>query len=211
MNDMSSSWKSSLQEGSSVLLSSSRHSATNSSSSHTTTSGHNLLTFLAVAQFYGVDILPVTWEFALDSAAPSGTAKIYESSLDVNRNFVFKRTRIANPSYGDSQDIGNENKTYNALVSEISILHHSLLCQHPFIVKMHGISWEISKSGDAVWPVIVLEKAQLGDLDYFMTTEAGRDLSIEKKVHFCTDIASAILALHRCSMFTRIASCYLYD
>lgn len=213
MFDMSSPWNSSLssRSGTSLLLSSPRHAASTTASARTTTSGHNFLTFLAVTQFYKVDILPCTWEFALDNAAPSGTAKIYESCLDVNRSFVFKRTRITNPMYHGQPDAYDDTQTYDALVSEISIACHPLLRQHPFIAKMKAISWEISEKGDGVWPVIVLDKAPLGDLDYFMNTEAGNGLEVEKKLHLCADIASAIVALHSCSMFTTISPTYFVD
>ena len=182
----------------SALYSSSLYTATNTASSPTTTSGHSFLTFLAVAQYYNVDILPFTWDFMLESAGPSGTAKIYESRLDVNRDFVFKRTRITNSLYAD--DV----QTYNALVSEMSILCHPLLRQHPNIIKMKGIAWEITEKGDGVWPVIVLDKAQLGDLNYFLNTKLGKSLTFEKRLGLCADIASAIRALHSCSMSVTI-------
>ena len=203
MSDMSSQWDSFRPErdSTSALYPSSRYTATDTTSSPTTTSGHNFLTFLAVTQFYKVDILPFTWEFALESAGPSGTAKIYESRLDVNRDFVFKRM------YHGQSD-ADDMKIYNALVSEMSILCHPLLRQHPYIIKMKGISWEISEKGDGVWPVIVLDKAPLGDLNYFLNTEEGKNLIFEKRVDLCAGIASAIRALHGCSMFITIVLDY---
>lgn len=190
---MSSYWDSSRYE----LYPSSRFTATDTFSSPTTTSSHNFLTFLAATQFYKVDILPFNWDFALESAGPAGTAKIYESPLDVNRDFVFKRTRFTNT---DANDSG----TYNALVSEMSILCHPLLRQHPYIINLKGISWEITEKGDGVWPVIVLDKAPLGDLNYFLTTEEGKNLTFKKRSDLCAGIASAIRALHGCSMFITI-------
>ena len=200
MSDMSSQQDSSRWQrgGSSSLYPSSRFTATGSAPSPTTTSSNSFLTFLAVVQFYQVDILPFEWEFALESAGPSGTAKIYESRLDVNRDLVFKRTRIGRSDFDDIQD-------YNAILSEMSILCHPLLRQHPYIIKMKGISWEITEKGDGVWPVIILDKAALGDLDFFMYTEEGKNLTFEKRLDLCAGIASAIRALHGCSMFIAIA------
>ena len=169
-----------------------------------TTSGHNFLTFLAIAQFYQVDIVPITWEFALDGTSPSGTAKIHESVLEVNRNFVFKRTRITSLPHNDFNDESIENRMYNALVAELSILCHPLLRVHPLIIKLVGITWEVSETGDGVWPVIILEKAQLGDLHYFMTTEMAKTLSVKEKLCLCADVASAIVALHTYSASNKI-------
>ena len=185
----------------SALYPSSRYTTSNTSSSPTTTSGHNFLTFLAVTQFYNVDIIPITWQFALESAASSGTAKIYESCLDVKRNFVFKRTRITDSIHHDEPDACDDDQTYNALVSEVSIACHPLLRNHPNIIKMKGISWETTETGDGVWPVIVLDKATFGDLEYFMNSEEGKNLSVEKRLCLCADVASAIRALHSCSRF----------
>ena len=73
---------------------------------------------------------------------------------------------------------------------------------------MKCISWEISEKGDGVWPVIVLDKAPLGDLNYFLNTEEGKNLIFEKRVDLCAGIASAIRALHGCSMFITIVLDY---
>ena len=179
-----------------VLLTSSRFSGASSASSPTTVSGHNFLTFLGIAQYYQVDFLPITWDFALSTASVSGTAKIYESLLDVGRGLVFKRTRILGLRDDDSVDENDEGQTYSALVAELSILCHPLLRTHSCIIKLIGISWEVSQFGDTIWPIMVIEKAQLGDLNYFMTTHIAEKFTFEERVRLCADVASAVTALH---------------
>ena len=47
-----------------------------------------------------------------------------------------------------------------------------------------------------VIPVLILEKAQLGDLKSFTFSEQGRMTTVHDRLGLCTDIASAIIALH---------------
>lgn len=181
---------------SNMLLPSSQFSGADSLSSPTTIKGHNFLTFLATAQYYKVDFVPLSWDFPLDSAASSGTAKIFEWTLDVNQSFVFKRTKIIGRNHEDT--------IYNAFVAELSILCHPTIRNHPHIEKLIGISWEISTKENAVWPVLVLEKAQLGDLHHFMTTEMAKTLSVMEKLSLCLDVATAVVTLHHCGAFNKI-------
>ena len=69
-----------------------------------------------------------------------------------------------------------------------------------------GIHWEIPSDGSDPWPVLVLEKAGLGDLWSFARSEEGRAMSIEKRLGICLDIAQAISTLHEHGMFYSISS-----
>jgi len=54
----------------------------------------NLVSFLSLVQRLNIDIVPITWN-ALDAAAQGGTAKIYQSTVDVPTDFAYKRTRTS--------------------------------------------------------------------------------------------------------------------
>ena len=56
-----------------------------------------------------------------------------------------------------------------------------------------------------VWPVLLLEKAQLGDLMSFMLSAEGRAMTMRERLEICSDIANAIIALHS------IGTCILVD
>ena len=190
-------------ERSNSLQLSPEFSSVNTVSSDVPRSNYNLVTFLAVIGWYAVDYFnSFSWDFTLDIAAPSSTAKIFESMLDVNRSFVFKRMRPL--SSGDPQH--DEGQTYSNVIREISILRHPMLRCHPYIVKLEAVSWEID--GDTIGPILVLEKAPYGDLAYFMTTEKGQDLSFTERIHICEDIASAMGALHGYSTYVN-ALCHI--
>ncbi|KAL9076518.1 MAG: hypothetical protein Q9161_000850 [Pseudevernia consocians] len=159
-----------------------------------TINSHNdFISFLAVAQYYEIDFVSLTWQQGRGQLGIGGTSEIWQSNYSKRTDFVFKRIKLADTFETDPQD---QEKGFNALVSEISILSHPLIRHHQNIVKLEGISWEIHRKSHRVWPVLVLEKAQLGDLKSFMSSEQGRLTTMRDRLELCTDVASAIIALH---------------
>ena len=155
---------------------------------------HNdFISFLAIAQYYEIDFVSLTWEQGRGRAGLGGTSEVWQSNANRRNDFIFKRTTLADKSRPNVQD---EEKAFNAMVSEISVLSHPQIRHHQKIVNLEGISWEIPEQSHKVWPVLVLEKAQLGDLKSFMSTELGRSTTIHERLELCTDIASAIITLH---------------
>ena len=153
-------------------------------------SHNDFISFLAVVQFYEIDFVSLTWQQARGRLGRGGTSEIWQSNYAKRTDFVFKRMKSA---ITDSVDLEN---SFNALVSEITILSHPLIRHHQNIINLEGISWEIHSKSHKVWPVLVLEKAQLGDLKSFMNSEQGRTTTIRDRLELCTDIASATIALH---------------
>jgi hypothetical protein len=47
-----------------------------------------------------------------------------------------------------------------------------------------------------VWPVLVLEKSQYGDLYNFATLPVGRELCFAKRLKLCVDVGTAISDMH---------------
>lgn len=155
---------------------------------------HNdLISFLAVAQYYEIDFVSVTWEKGRGQMGLGATSKIWQSSLSRRVDFAFKRTKLAERSLVDSQD---EERAFNALVSEISVLRHPSIQHHQNIVNLEGICWEIPPQSERVWPVLILEKSQLGDLESFMYSEEGRATTMHQRLGLCSDVANALIALH---------------
>ena len=155
---------------------------------------HNdCISFLAVAQYYEVDIVSVKWETGRGKVGSGATSAIWQSGASRHVDFAFKRTKLAERSSADRRD---EEKAYNALVSEISILRHPLIQHHQNIVNLEGICWEIPAQNQNVWPVLLLEKAQLGDLESFMLSAKGRATALHERLKICSDVANALIALH---------------
>ena len=75
------------------------------------------------------------------------------------------------------------------------MLSHHLLREHPNIVELQGICWDVP-ADDEVWPVLVFEKTQFGDLYNFLRVPVGRDLSITERLKLCVDVGTAIIDMH---------------
>ena len=84
-------------------------------------------------------------------------------------------------------------------------MRHPPLSDHPNIVKLLGIGFEIE--GPAfnrnVMPVLVPECAELGNLAEVLETAKREDrpLSFDQKLAFCLDVAHGLEALHACGRY----------
>ena len=75
------------------------------------------------------------------------------------------------------------------------MLGHPVIREHPNVVELEGICWDVQSEGK-VWPVLVFQKTQPGDLESFMELPAGRDLSIKDRLKLCMDVGTAIMDMH---------------
>jgi Protein tyrosine and serine/threonine kinase len=161
---------------------------------------YNLITFLAIAQKLEIDFLPITWQPALSEVGAGGTAEIRQSLIHLQMSFAFKI--IKNVKWIDEIDETQRPREvksrFEAIISEISVLGHPSVREHPNIISLLGICWDILPSG-CVWPVLVFEKTALGDLWKFTKSEEGENISIEARLKLCADVATAVLGLHQSS------------
>lgn len=155
------------------------------------------ISFLAIAQHYEVDFVSMTWEKGRGKIGSGATSNIWQSSPSLRSEFAYKRTKLASKTSVTSQD---EEKAFNALVSEVSVLRHPSLRYHQNIVNLEGICWETPQHTTTVWPVLILEKAQLNDLETFMLSNEGRSMSIHQRLGLSSDVGNALIALHRNGM-----------
>jgi len=81
------------------------------------------------------------------------------------------------------------------LMSEVLILSQPAIQNHPNIVNLEGICWEIKPITEKAVPVLVFEKAAW-DLQQFFTASEGMKMSTEDRLQICADIGSAIMTLH---------------
>lgn len=151
---------------------------------------YNLLTFLSVVQWRGIDLLPITWEPALDSVGAGSTAEIRQSLINIQLSFAFKRVHLEKLSPSDKHE------AFDALTSEILVLGHPEIRRHSNIVRIEGVCWDFTS--DIVWPVLVFKKSQYGDLKRFMNSEPGKQMGIKNRLKLCRDIAAAIVLMHSC-------------
>lgn len=161
---------------------------------------YNLITFLAIAQKLEIDFLPIKWQPALSKVGAGGTAEIRQSLIHLQMSFAFKIIKDAEwiDKIDETQRLREVKTRFQALVSEISVLGHPSVREHPNIISLLGICWDILPSG-CVWPVLVFERTALGDLWSFAESGEGKNISIETRLKLCADVATAVRDLHQSS------------
>ncbi|KAF8538812.1 hypothetical protein BDD12DRAFT_739667 [Trichophaea hybrida] len=150
---------------------------------------NDLIAFLSVVQKYNVGYLPITWQPALKDLGKGGSGTISQSAFSTDMPLAFKRFHDDNGSDMD----------FLPLISEVLILSQPAIQNHPNIVNLEGICWEIKRRTEKAVPVLVYEKAAW-DLQQFMNVSEGRNMSMDDRLNLCADIGSAISTLHDYSM-----------
>ncbi len=156
----------------------------------------------------------------MDLLGVGGQVEVRQSLLNIAMSFAFSRVKFDDSAKED------EDQIYRALRSQISVLAHTDIRNHPNIVTLIGVSWDIrqqegmnyeqreiresvddysddNKSRETApaqqWTV---EKTKHGDLPCFMKSRHGKLLDMKRKMRLCTDLAKAIRDMHRNRRFT---------
>jgi hypothetical protein len=142
------------------------------------------------AQKLGVDFLPITWQPALDAIGEGGTSEIRQSLINLQMSLAFKRLV--------RRQTGFVTRALSvSLISEVSILAHPSMRNHPTMMPLFGLCWDISEH-EKVLPVLVFEKSPYGDLVNFMNSDAANRISFEERLKLCATVALAIATMHSC-------------
>lgn len=116
---------------------------------------------------------------------------VHDQTLSSERGIIFKRYRTTPQS--------SRRDVFKAIISEIMVLKHPVLAKHPNIVDLDGITWDVEvERGQPpqITPVLVLKRAEHGNLAEFFRTSHGRNLSLEQRLRLCIDVALALDAMH---------------
>ena len=148
----------------------------------------NLIYFLTLVQYFQVNIIPFTWQPALDDLGRGTSAVVNQSMIHAQLNFAFNRT--------------GPDTAYSTLIAEVAILSLPQVRCHTNINRSESVCCEMRDRGHdmtpAVWPVLIYAKAEFGNLRDFMRAKDGMTLSLRQKLDICLDIARAIDELHNC-------------
>ncbi|KAF8245666.1 kinase-like protein [Wilcoxina mikolae CBS 423.85] len=150
----------------------------------------DLIAFLAVVQKCNVGFHPIAWQPALDILGKGGSGTISQSTFTTDMPLAFKRFHEG----GDSGS-GDSGMDFLPLISEVLILSQPPIQEHPNIINLEGVCWEIKRRTEKAIPVLIFEKASW-DLQQFMSVSEGKNMSIDDRLKICADIGSAILTLH---------------
>ena len=157
----------------------------------------DLIAFLSIVQKYNVDYLPIMWQPALSTLGDGGSGTISQSTFMSKKPLAFKR-------FHDS-DSENPDGGFLPMMSEVLILSQQPIRNHPNIVDLEGICWEIKPSTEKAVPVLVFEKASW-DLQQFMNVREGMDMPFEDRLKICANIGDAIVALHAYGISTQASA-----
>ena len=154
----------------------------------------DLIDFLGLSQFYQVDLLPITWQPALESLGDGRTSNVSQSLLNIQMSLAFKRSFPTQSEF--QQHLEGESDIFTRLCTELTILAHPPLRNHPCIVRLEGICWELHLHTFGVLPVFVFEKAHSGNLQNFMNSAQGENLNFAERKGICLQIARAMMTMH---------------
>lgn len=175
------------------------------SASSTSKQEYDFLDFLGIAQSLDIDFLPITWQPALDNVGEGGTAVIHQTLINSRMTFIFKHLKRPRSAMERIRNL-------RALIAEISILGHPIIRSHPNIASIEGICWDVVLGdGEEVWPVLVFEKTQHGDLNRFMTSGPGKELDTKNRLDMLFDVALAVRDLHTTGRFLNSLPFWLHD
>ncbi|RDW57107.1 hypothetical protein BP6252_13853 [Coleophoma cylindrospora] len=143
---------------------------------------YDFISFLALAQKLHIDFIPVIYS-DIEGVVAMDTYEMRQISVNETTSLIFKRTR------SEAQE------AFRSLTSEVAVLGHPSIRNHPNITQLQGISWDVLSDGN-IWPAFVFEKSGFGDLALFASSAAGRNLNIQERLKICVDIGTAIKDLH---------------
>ena len=136
----------------------------------------NVLYLLTVAQELHIDFLPFSYQPGLEVIGAGGTSKLRQSRINLQTSFAFKQLEN---SLNDMQaSVLDEAKAFRALIAEVSLLNNAAIRGHPHVIKLEGISWEISKDEEKLRPVLVFEKSRYADMRKVLRSEEGKTIKV---------------------------------
>lgn len=131
----------------------------------------------------------------------TGTMSLRTSSdpstrLTEGQNVVLKRPV---PSIDPRTQRFLESGTIQNIVNEFRVISHPALRYHPHILDVYGFAWENETHlpGISVWPIIMVEFADLGTLDRCLSNRL-EPLDLDTKLRLASGIAHGVKALHAC-------------
>jgi hypothetical protein len=157
----------------------------------------DLISFLAITQVRDVPILPITWQRGQEVVGQGGTSLVTQASMTGKLKFAFKCL-----SDDQKQNLRERNLSeadvFRTLTNEVAILGHPKLRQHPNILHLEGVAWDVQSDGE-VWPALVFEKTPIHDSYEFFHLPMGKSLSLAARLKLCVDIGSAIIDMNSIS------------
>lgn len=158
---------------------------------------NNFVRLLSIATLMKVNILPLTWSPALETLGSGATAEIRQSPFNAQTTFAYKRFDHVNldPNISEGEF---QTRQYNAIIAEIVALSSPFIYDHPNVVNLEGICWEIINESLGVWPVLVFRAAESNNLRQFLSLTESADIKFDERLGICVEVLRALKAMHQC-------------
>ncbi|KAH7151337.1 hypothetical protein DER46DRAFT_650445 [Fusarium sp. MPI-SDFR-AT-0072] len=101
------------------------------------------------------------------------------------------------PNLSDYAGSSQEEEVIRAITTELSVISHPGVREHPRVLDVYGFAWyqEGTGSGASSVPVFMIEYGELGTLDNYL--RGKKDVDLDTKLLLASDIAHALQALHQ--------------
>ena len=156
---------------------------------------HDFISILAIAQQLQVNLLPITWQPALETLGAGGTADIRQSLVNIQTSFAFKRLSRRNGFFfEDSDDIAR------LCCTEIGVFAHPMMRNHHNVQRLQGLCWDTAAdpSDESVLLVMVMENISYGDISAFAKTALGKELDLLARLQLCISVGTTLQDMHSC-------------
>ncbi|KAF4948637.1 hypothetical protein FGADI_9541 [Fusarium gaditjirri] len=153
----------------------------------------DFISFVTIAQYHHIDIWPMSWDDKLNKLGSGATGDVKQSMVDLKAHFALKRfeshraTRQHDSSSITSSTLSENEALFTALISDSVILRQPQIEEHAHIVGIQGIAFEVEggcQGLPGIWPMLIMEKAQEGDLARYLASERGREASLSARLEF---------------------------
>ncbi|RBQ77261.1 hypothetical protein FVER14953_06542 [Fusarium verticillioides] len=157
----------------------------------------SLIDLLIAIQAYGVTILPVSHQLGLEIVGQGLSGHIHQATADVETMLVFKKGVPNRREVDDDQE-----QDWYHLITQIAVLQHKDIYKSQRIINLLGITFSIDLIGsiERAWPLLITRKATLGHLGAHLSNTTS-PVSVENRRKFFTEVAEAVLTLHRHGIF----------
>ena len=129
----------------------------------------DFINFLKLAQNMELDFIPVIWQPSLPRLCFGGTAELSQSYISLQASPTFKRV---NQDKRDNKFSGCADGTLKIVMAEMWTWSISQIRDHPNVVRIEGIYWELDSSAGCLWPVLVIEKAERRVFNEFFESQS---------------------------------------
>jgi serine/threonine protein kinase len=151
----------------------------------------DLLAFLSIAQELDVSLLPLVWY--PNQVGRGGFSILNENLVHAQLSLVFKRM-------SDTAKLNETRRVLNPSITELVIAAHEDIKDHPNILSLDGICWEVTPEQERIFPVMVFEKFKHGDLYQFRNSSHWSSVGLTEKLSLMVDIIRGLHTLHSCNI-----------